>query len=104
MEGKLIRDTEAFGKMDPYCLITLVGDNKPHKTKVHRSGGKTPKWGEEFEIVVTDFKKELRFAILDEDVTTSDKVGFGLIKYASLCFNRGVSEWFCIFYENKMSG
>jgi hypothetical protein len=45
-EGKLVRDTETFGSMSPYC--TLVFNGKKLKTKVHNRGGKTPVWGDKF--------------------------------------------------------
>lgn len=47
-EAKLKRDTDAIGKMDPYCIIDINDINK--KTKVLKSAGKNPIWMEEFEI------------------------------------------------------
>ncbi len=47
-EGRLLRDTEVFGKMDPYCLLEIRGQR--FKTKVHESGGKNPHWTDEFEL------------------------------------------------------
>ena len=44
--GELIRDTEMFGKMDPYC--TIVFGKEKLKTKVHNNGGKKPVWGDRF--------------------------------------------------------
>jgi Ca2+-dependent lipid-binding protein len=42
VEARLFRDTEAFGKMDPYCVLEF----KEHKfrTKTHENGGKNPRW------------------------------------------------------------
>ena len=45
-KGELIRDTEMFGKMDPYC--TIVFGKEKLKTKVHNNGGKYPVWGDRF--------------------------------------------------------
>lgn len=42
--GRLFRDTEAMGNMDPY-IIFKVGETT-QKTKVHSSGGKTPCWND----------------------------------------------------------
>jgi Ca2+-dependent lipid-binding protein len=42
IEGKLFRDTEAVGEMDPFILIEYKG--KKFQTKVHEEGGKNPKW------------------------------------------------------------
>jgi hypothetical protein len=47
-EGKLIRDTEYMGTMDPYCTITFK--EQKYKTKVNDNGGKTPKWTDEFQL------------------------------------------------------
>ncbi len=46
VDGVLVRDTEMFGSMSPYC--TIVYNGKKLKTKVHSSGGKTPAWGDKF--------------------------------------------------------
>jgi Ca2+-dependent lipid-binding protein len=48
IEGKLLRDTEIIGKMDPF--VTLEYSGKKYRTKVHESGGKLPKWQEFIEI------------------------------------------------------
>ena len=44
VEAKLTRDTETFGKMDPYVVIT--NDGQKYKTKVLDGAGKTPKWNQ----------------------------------------------------------
>ena len=36
--GRLTRDTETFGKMDPYVIV--VSGKKKFKTKTHDKGGK----------------------------------------------------------------
>ena len=38
----ILHDTEFFGKMDPYCRITIGNHSK--ETPVDRDAGKTPKW------------------------------------------------------------
>lgn len=57
-EAKLTRDTEFFGKMDPFCKIEVNG--KAYKTKVHNGGGKTPKWGDEFEVPIHSLDDEVK--------------------------------------------
>jgi len=42
IEADLKRDTETFGKMDPYAVLTLNGQK--YKTKVLDGAGKKPKW------------------------------------------------------------
>lgn len=40
--GKLVRDTEAFGKMDPF--VTIEYNTNIYKTKVDYNSGKSPVW------------------------------------------------------------
>ena len=40
----------------------------------------------------------------DQDVTSSDAVGFTKIKMSSLMINCGIEDWFTIMYENKPAG
>ena len=42
--ARLYRDTEMFGKMDPYVKFEIGKEKK--KTKVHKSGGKSPIWND----------------------------------------------------------
>lgn len=101
-EGKLIRDTEVFGQMSPY--ITFTFGNKKYKTKVHDNGGKKPKWSDEFTIEVSNASEEIVMRVWDQDLTTSDAVGFAKIKMSSLIINCGVEDWFTIMYENQKAG
>ena len=102
LEGRLFRDTETFGKMDPYCILEIGG--RKFKTRVHTGGGKNPKWGDTFEVVVSDLHEEIKFAIMDEDVTSDDTVGYGIVKISALCINHGVKDWFSITFQNKLAG
>lgn len=42
--------------------------------------------------------------VWDEDVTTSDALGFIKINVSSLIINMGVEDWFTLMYENKKAG
>ena len=42
--------------------------------------------------------------VWDQDLTTSDAVGFAKLKMSSLIINKGVDGWFDIMYENKKAG
>ena len=46
IEARLERDTEMFGKMDPYAVIKYRQET--FRTKEHTDGGKTPTWNETF--------------------------------------------------------
>lgn len=88
--------------MDPYCIIEYNGHK--YKTSVHNSGGKTPKWGTEFEIPVSNLTDEIKYTVMDEDVTSDDTVGIGVTKISSLVIGGGVHDWFSINYKNKQAG
>lgn len=102
VEGKLTHDTEAMGKMSPY--ITIVFKGTKLKTKVHNYGGKKPVWGDSFVLDVASPTEELVLRVWDQDLTTSDAVGFTKIKMSSLMINCGVEDWFTIMYDNKPAG
>jgi len=42
--------------------------------------------------------------VWDQDLTTSDAVGFTKIKMSSLMINLGVEDWFTVMYDNKPAG
>ena len=47
---------------------------------------------------------DMTLTVLDEDVTSSDKIGKCTIKLSSLCVNGGLDEWFEIAHKGKKSG
>lgn len=99
IEAKLTRDTETFGKMDPYCVITVNG--KKNKTKVLDGAGKTPKWNQAFDIPVEGLNQILDIAVFDEDTMSDDKVGDVKLSLAELISSDG---WVTIYHKNKPSG
>jgi Ca2+-dependent lipid-binding protein len=88
--------------MSPYCTIVFKGTKL--KSKVDKSGGKTPKFGDEFVLEIEDPTEELVLRVWDQDMTTSDAVGFTKIKMSSLIINCGVEDTFTIMYDNKPAG
>jgi Ca2+-dependent lipid-binding protein len=50
IEAKLIRDTEMFGKMDPFVKITYDLSKLTYKTRAIDNGGKNVQWNETFTI------------------------------------------------------
>ena len=68
------------------------------------NAGKTPKWGQKFTFEVKSADEEIIIRVWDQDLTTSDAVGFCKLKMSSLIINKGVDAWFDIQYENKKSG
>lgn len=101
-EAELQRNTEMMGSMSPYC--TLVFKNNKLKTKIHNYGGKKPVWGDEFVLEVEDPSEELALRVWDQDLTSSDAVGWCKIKMSSLIINNGVDDWFEVMYDNRPAG
>ena len=44
INASLIRDTETFTRMDPYCVVVI--GNQRQKTRTHNEGGKQPNWND----------------------------------------------------------
>ena len=42
--------------------------------------------------------------VWDEGLLHSDPVGFAKLKASSLMINRGIDEWFTIYFENRPAG
>jgi hypothetical protein len=101
--AKLTRDTETFGKMDPYVIISTRMQRVRTKTAMNQ--GKTPQWINEFmDIDVKYIGDDMLLQVFDEDVTDSDHIGENNIKLSSLCVNGGIDEWFEIQHKGKKSG
>ena len=47
---------------------------------------------------------EIVLRVWDQDLTSSDAVGFTKIKMSSLIINKGVDDWFTIMFDNKPAG
>lgn len=99
--ARLTRDTETFGKMDPYCKLRYDGIKQ--KTKVHKSGGKNPSWDETFTYVVTDCTI-LTVSVWDQDTFSSDEVGSVQLDVNALKAEGGLTDWVKLQYKGKDAG
>ena len=102
IEARLTRDTETFGKMDPYVKISTR--QSMFKTKVKNGAGKTPVWNETFNIDVKYVGDDMMIEVFDEDVGSDDKIGEATFKLSALCVGNGMDEWFQIAYRGKQAG
>ncbi len=102
IEARLTRDTETFGKMDPYVKISTRQQN--FKTLVKNGAGKTPVWNQTFNIDVKYIGDDLHLEVYDEDPGSDDKIGEATFKLSALCVGNGIDEWFQIAYRGKQSG
>lgn len=74
------------------------------KTKVQNNAGKKPTFGDEFQFNVDDPSEEIFLRVWDQDLLTSDAVGFVKVKASSLMLNNHVEDWFTIYYQNENAG
>ena len=102
IEAKLTRDTEYWGKMDPYVEIkTSVGTKR---TATHQEGGRTPVWNEEITFDVAKVDDEVEFLVQEEDNASADLVGDTVIKMSKLIASEPIQQWIEIKYEKKSAG
>ena len=101
--AELSRNTEFFSKMDPYCVVVFEGQKQ--KTKVHREGGKTPKWSEEF-LFRRSKGTSVKFEVWDFDhLSNDDLVGEGTLNLHSIFYlGRECEEWVSLTYKKKQVG
>ncbi|TNV75905.1 hypothetical protein FGO68_gene12520 [Halteria grandinella] len=102
IEGKLFRDTQMVGKMDPYLLLEYGG--LKFKSKVASGGGKFPNWNETFELDICSVNDEIKLVAKDENIISDDFIGQAFIKVSSLIMNNGVRDWFVLSYQDKQAG
>ena len=101
-EVKLTRDTEMVGAMSPYC--TLTHKKKKLKTKVRSNAGKHAKFGDTFTFDLENSGEEIFVRVWDQDLMSSDAVGFVKVKVSSLMINGGTTDAFTLYYENNSAG
>lgn len=73
ISGMLTKDTDLFGKMDPYVVCKIGNEQK--RTKTHKGGGKKPQWMD----TLTFMSKGtvMTVAAYDDDFGKDDFIGEG---------------------------
>lgn len=99
---ELTRDTEMVGQMSPYC--TLTHKKKKLKTKVRSNAGKNAKFGDTFTFELESSGEEIFVRVWDQDLMSSDAVGFVKVKVSSLMINGGTTDDFTLYFENSSAG
>ena len=104
ISGKLIHDTEVFGKMDPYCVLKLKSTSL--KTKTHQDAGKFPSWQQVFNIRTDQVTDIIGLEVWDEDtVSKDDQIGVGFLSVGYLLQSlERKEEWFPLTYKDKKAG
>lgn len=97
-----MRDTETFGKMDPYCLLENVTTGQQYKTPTDEDACKTPKWNHSFEVFISTKDDVLRLAVYDEDVIQDELIGEE--SYQARVLLKKYQNPFQINFKNKKAG
>jgi len=103
LTAKLTRDTETFGKMDPYCKVSMGQQFK--RTAVCQDGGKTPGWKDELSFRHTN-EDIITVEVWDKDVASNDDlVGTGTIAFSTITQKGNkLNEWVNLSYKGKNAG
>ena len=101
ISAKLKRDTETFGKMDPFCKIKV--GNFEQETKVHSNGGKFPAWNDLLTFKRID-ENLMTIEVWDKDTFKSDLIGECTLSLVSLIEKKKSSEWHTLSYKGKNAG
>lgn len=101
--AELTRDTEFFGKMDPF--VTLVSEHLKLRTQVHENGGKKPVWEKSLNIDPDYLGDEVKFTCMDQDLTKTDLIGECIIpKSTFLVEGDHALTNFDLLYKGKKAG
>ena len=103
VEGRLSRDTEVLGQMDPFVQIQYSKDTQ-FQTNVISNGGKNPTWNQTFEVPIYKEEHYLRIDCLDKDIIADDLIGHTLVQASQLIGCTGQHRWLSIYYKKKESG
>jgi Ca2+-dependent lipid-binding protein len=102
VEAKLTRDTEFFGKMDPFAVIDYR--NERFKTVVKQDAGKVPVWNQTFKFDIKYIGDDMVFKVFDEDVTENEAIGAFQTKVSAFARPGGLDEWFTLTFKGKSAG
>jgi hypothetical protein len=98
--ARLYRDTDTFGKMDPYVTVQCGTEKK--KTKTHSSGGKNPSWTDALSLKVKD--DTMTITVWDEDIGKDDFVGSTALDLNKISSSGGLKDWITIYHKGKEAG
>ncbi|TNV83345.1 hypothetical protein FGO68_gene2056 [Halteria grandinella] len=100
--GKLLRDTEFIGKMDPFVQIEYKAIK--NRTKTIEGGGTKPIWNDTFEIQIQNLHDDMKLACYDEDLFNNDLIGEAIFHTSLLCSHELTRKWLPIKYHGQKSG
>ena len=78
LDGTRLKDTQTFGKQDPYCVLR-VGEQRD-RTKTCTNGGTRPRWNERFNFSLAGHESALDLEVWNANTMTSDAyIGAALV-------------------------
>ena len=66
-----LKDTQTFGKQDPYVVLRC-GESEHFRTKVCKDGGTAPTWNEKFTFTIARGENEVHLRIWNSNMLRSD--------------------------------
>jgi Ca2+-dependent lipid-binding protein len=90
-----LKNTELFGKMDPYVQVKIGGETQT--TRVHKKGGKTPTWEQQFLFNLTGVpakENTLHIVVYNKETLSDDYVGRGDVVVEQLLAKGGQAAWY----------
>ena len=97
IQGKLYRNTESIGKMDPFVELDYQG--KKYTTKVAEDGHKNPLWNESFEIPIDSLDDEIKISCYDQDSLSNDLIGELSKSLSQICSTQEL--WLILEYKGN---
>jgi len=102
LSAKLTKDTEFFGKMDPYCKFIL--GSSVLKSQVSKDGGKNPNWSDQISMR-RNLEDIIVVEVWDSALGKDEFIGSGEIAFNSLLQNKNhFSNWVELRREGKNTG
>jgi hypothetical protein len=101
LSAKLTRDTEFFGKMDPYCVARL--GRTTQKTAVAKKAGKLPFWRDQL-VFRKKTEEEVVFEVWDADTATADDLVGEARIMLRVIGTEPWEDWLTLKYRGRTAG
>lgn len=102
-----MRNTEIWGEMDPFVVLTAPLSGTKVRTRVIDEGGRHPVWNETFTLPVNSQEDVILVKCFDEDVIMDDFVGEGTFTVEHLVNTTAPAtphmSWYELTYKGKKS-
>lgn len=97
-----VTDKDVIGKMDPYCLFHVGGQN--FKSQVCKSGGKNPHWNDSISVQMPPSGGVVQVELKDKDMLVDDKLGSFELDLNEVTSLGQVRKWYPIFSKDRPAG